>query len=83
MKLVILGFWKFSRNRLAGLQSRQVTHIVSHIFWVPEEESPGGITLVARRHEPATQFFWVLLNFLAVMNTRQATQTHFGSILMF
>jgi len=22
----ILGFWKFSRNRLAGIQTRQATH---------------------------------------------------------
>jgi len=27
--------------------------------------------------------FWVLMNCLAVMNTRQATRTNFGSILVF
>jgi len=66
-------FWKFFRNRLAGLQSRQGTHPYFVKF------SRDGI---AWRHEPIRQatlglspsFGFPLMNGLALMNTRQATQ---------
>jgi len=39
MKMVVtfelLGFWKFSRNRLVDIQSRQAIIPILNIFWVP------------------------------------------------
>jgi len=51
-------------------------------FWVPEEELPGGMTLAVRRRKHKNPVSGFLMNCLAVMKTRQATRTNFGSILM-
>jgi len=55
-----LCFWKFSRNRLADIQSRQATYAIFVVFWVPEMEPPGGTTLPARRRlvvNPISRFW--------------------------
>jgi len=53
MKMVvtfeILGFWKFSRNRLAGIQSHHATHTNSEHFLGSCKEPPGGELGAAKR----------------------------------
>jgi len=45
----IMGFWKFSRNRLAGIQSRQATHTNFEHFLGSYKELPSGELGAARR----------------------------------
>jgi len=47
----ISGFWKFSRNCLAGLQSRQAAHTTFCNSGFLEKEPSGGIYPAARRHK--------------------------------
>jgi len=54
MKMVvtfeILGFWKFPRNRLAGIQSRQATHTnFEHFLGSCKEPLGGELGAVRRR----------------------------------
>jgi len=44
-----MGFWKFSRNRLAGIQSRQATHTNYEHFLGSYKELPGGKLGAARQ----------------------------------
>jgi len=45
----ILGFYKFSRNRLASIQSRHATHTNFEHFLGSYKESPGDELGAARR----------------------------------
>jgi len=52
------------------------------VFWVSYEELPGGACFAAMRRKLINTVLWVLMNGLAVMNTRQAARANFASILM-
>ena len=56
-----LGFWNFSKNRLAGDESLSGDTSTLCWFWVPEEELPGGMSLTARGRVYATRNFGFLV----------------------
>jgi len=45
----ILGFWKFSKNRLVGTQSCQATHTRGCVILGSFEELPSGMTWATKR----------------------------------
>ena len=66
---IISRFWKFSRNCLAGLQSRQAAHTLLYNFGFLEKEPPGG----------QVSWFWVLMKRLAVVSEPPGDTSGFGS----
>jgi len=82
----IRKFWvsgNFPETVWRTMNCRQATHLILLVFWVPERNRlvvsfvpPGD----ACQTNPIVGF---CLSCLAVMNTRQATRTNFGSVLVF
>jgi len=68
----ILGFWKFSRNCLTSIQSRQATHTIFVHFLGFYEELPDGELGVARR--PIT--YWSL-NYFGKIDNGCAEDTNY------
>jgi len=75
-------FWKFSRNRLEGIQSRQAAHAILWCLWVPEMGPPVGTTLTARRYLEIYQFSGFLLE-LPGDNDQPAGDINFSPFLVF
>jgi len=44
--------------------SHQAAHTILLVFWVPDEELPGGTSLTARRHMCANPVYGFLMNCL-------------------
>ncbi|QCD94364.1 hypothetical protein DEO72_LG5g2447 [Vigna unguiculata] len=65
------------------MNHRQATHQLYAYFWVLDEEPPGGPTHTARRRVYATQNSRFSLNYVAVMNFRQATRAVLDRFKMF
>jgi len=55
-----LGFWNFSRNRLAGDELPSGDASLSMQFWVLVEESPGGYPWPPGDTSHTTQFLGLL-----------------------
>jgi len=76
-------FWNFPETAWRMMNCRQATHPIFTCFLGSREEPPGGERCVARRRVTTNPDSGFCLNYLAVMNTRQATWTNFGSVLVF
>jgi len=80
-----LNFWVSGKNSRTAWQAFKATrrcmcfYVFSRFLW----GTAKGERCATWRRKLINQVFWVLMNGLAVMNTRQATQANLCSILMF
>jgi len=78
-----LGFWIFSRNRLASCSLPPGGAYRFYHFWVFEEKPPGGELPTARRRVLESPIFWVLVELPGGDVYPPGDASHIGLIFVF